>query len=235
MDAVGGELRSLQNRIGAQDQIKLEQYTEVIRDVERRIAKAEEQIDLDMPVIEQPQGVPPEYEDHWNLMFDLQLLAFQADLTRVISFMVGKEQSARTYPQIGVPEAHHPLSHHGNDPALIAQMSKINRYHVDLFSRYVEKLRTTPDVDGTLLDNTVLVYGGGLSNSTGHSPENIPVMLLGGGAGTLQGGRHIHYPDRPTNADLLVTLMDKFGLPVDHIGSSTHKLNIDAINTLSGI
>src|SRR5213592_2336857 len=232
LDSVAEKLASLKRELGAQDQVKVNEYTEAVRDVERRIQKAEEQYDVDVPNLEQPQGVPPTFEDHLALMLDLQLLAFQSDLTRVISFMVGKEQSARPYPQIGVPEAHHPLSHHNDIPELIAQMSKINRYHTELFSKYVAKLRATPDGDGTLLDHTTILYGSGISNSTRHSGENLPVLVMGGGAGRLKGGRHLVYPDKPTMANLLMTLMDKLDVPVERIGGSTGKLPID---TLSGI
>src|SRR4029453_13049077 len=143
----------LKRDLGPQDQVKVNEYSESIRDVERRIQKAEEQGEIDLPTLEQPQGVPAVFEDHLALMLDLQLLALQSDLTRVVSFMISKEQSARPYPQIGVPEAHHPLSHHDNQPELIARMSKINRYHAELFSRYLAKLRATPDGDGSLLDH----------------------------------------------------------------------------------
>ena len=172
------------------------------------------------------------FEDHLALMLDLQLLAFRSDLTRVATFMIGKEQSARPYPQIGVPEAHHPLSHHNDVPDLIAHMSKINRYHTQLFSQYLAKLRATPDGDGTLLDHTTVLYGSGISNSTRHSGDNLPLLVVGGGAGTLQGGRHLSYANKPTMANLLVTLMDKMGMPVDKIGGSTGKLPLD---TLSGL
>jgi len=172
------------------------------------------------------------FEDHLALMLDLQLLAFQSDLTRVISFMIGKEQSARPYPQIGVPEAHHPLSHHNEIPEIIAHMSKINRYHVELFSKYVERLRATPDGDGSLLDHTMILYGAGISNSQRHSGDNLPLMLVGGASGRLKGGRHLKYADKPMMANLLVTLMDKMDVPVDHVGGSTGKLPID---TLAGI
>ena len=162
----------------------------------------------------------------------LQLLAFRTDLTRVITFMMGKEQSARPYPQIGVPDAHHPLSHHNNQPELVEKMSRINRYHVELFSNYLEKLRATPDGDGNLLDHMTILYGGGISNSTRHSGVNLPVLVMGGGAGRLQGGQHLTYSDRPSMANLLVTLMDKFDVPVERIGGSTGALPID---TLAGL
>jgi hypothetical protein len=232
LDSVSEKLASLKRDLGPGDQAKVNEYTEAIRDVERRIERAEEQKDVQLPTIDQPQGAPAVFEDHLALMLDLQLLAFQSDLTRVISFMIGKEQSARPYPQIGVPEAHHPLSHHNEIPEIIAHMSKINRYHVQLFSKYVEKLRATPDGDGSLLDHTMILYGAGISNSQRHSGDNLPLMLVGGASGRLKGGRHIKYADKPMMANLLVTLMDKMDVPVDHVGGSTGKLPID---TLPGI
>ncbi|MGH9720884.1 MAG: DUF1552 domain-containing protein [Bryobacteraceae bacterium] len=232
LDSVTEKLADLKRTLGPQDQVKVDEYADTIRDVERRIQKAEEQRDVELPAMEQPQGAPPVFEDHLALMLDLQLLAFQSDLTRVISFMIGKEQSARPYPQIGVPEAHHPLSHHNNIPELIAQMSKINRYHVELFSKYLAKLRATPDGDGSLLDHVTILYGSGISNSTRHSGDNLPLLLVGGGAGRLKGGRHIKYSGAPTMANLLVTLMDKLDAPVERLGGSTGKL---ALDTLSGV
>jgi len=232
LDSVSDKLASLQRELGPGDRSKVDEYTDAVRDVERRIARAEEQSGLELPTIEQPQGAPPVFEDHLALMLDLQLLAFQSDLTRVISFMIGKEQSARPYPQIGVPEAHHPLSHHNDIPELIAQMSKINRYHTQLFSQYLAKLRATPDGDGSLLDHTTILYGAGISNSQRHSGDNLPLMLVGGGSGRIKGGRHLKYTDKPMMANLLVTLMDKMDVPVDHVGGSNGKL---AIDTLSGI
>ena len=232
LDSVAGKLASLKKDLGPQDQAKVDEYTEAVRDVERRIQRAEEQSDVELPTLEQPQGAPPVFEDHLALMLDLQVLAFQSDLTRVISFMIGKEQSARPYPQIGVPEAHHPLSHHSNVPELIARMSKINRYHAELFAKYVGRLRATQDGDGSLLDHMTILYGAGISNSNAHSGVNLPILLVGGGAGTLKGGQHLHYENKPLMANLLVTLMDKLDVPVDHLGGSTGRLEID---TLSGV
>jgi uncharacterized protein DUF1552 len=232
LDSVTGKLASLKKDLGSQDQTKVNEYSDAVRDVERRIQRAEEQHDVELPTIEQPQGAPPVFEDHLTLMLDLQLLAFQSDLTRVISFMIAKEQSARPYPQIGVPEAHHPLSHHDNNPELIAHMSRINRYHTQLFAQYLAKLRATPDGDGSLLDHITILYGSGISNSTRHSGENLPLLVMGGGAGTHRGGRHIKYADKPSMANLLVTLMDKMNVPVERIGGSTGKLPLE---TLSGV
>ena len=185
---------------------------------------------IELPSLDQPQGVPPVFEDHLALMLDLQLLALQSDLTRVISFMIGKEQSARPYPQIGVPEAHHPLSHHSNVPDLIAHMSKINRYHTELFSKYLAKLRATRDGDGSLLDHMTILYGAGISNSNAHSGDNLPILVVGGAAGKLKGGRHLQYTDKPPMANLLVTLMDKLDVPVERLGGSTGHLPIDTVS-----
>jgi hypothetical protein len=232
LDSVNEKLARLRKELGPGDQAKVNQYTESVRDVERRIQRAEEQAAVELPSLEQPQGVPPVFEDHLALMLDLQLLAMQSDLTRVASFMIGKEQSARPYPQIGVPEAHHPLSHHSNVPEIIAHLSKINRYHVELFSKHVAKLRATPDGDGTLLDHMTILYGAGISNSNAHSGDNLPLLIVGGGAGTLKGGRHLKFTDKPLMANLLVTLMDKLDVPVEKLGGSTGRLPID---TLSGV
>jgi len=232
LDKVSEKLGDLRRQIGSEDRRILEEYTEAVRDVERRIERAEEQIDMELPVLEQPQGAPPVFEDHLELMFDLQLLAFRTDLTRVVTFMMGKEQSARPYPQIGVPDAHHPLSHHNNQPELVEKMSRINRHHTGLFSNYLQKLRATPDGDGNLLDHMTILYGGGISNSTRHSGVNLPVLVMGGGAGRLRGGQHLTYSDRPSMANLLVTLMDKFDVPVEQIGGSTGALPIDALSGL---
>ncbi len=229
LDSVTDEVAALKRELGPQDNLKIDEYAEAVRDVERRIQMAEEQIDIELPFFEAPEGAPAVYEEHMELMFDLQFLAFQADLTRVSSFMLGKEQSARPYPQIGVPDAHHPLSHHNNVPELIERMSKINRYHVELVSRYLEKLRETPDGDGSLLDHMTILYGGGISNSTRHSPVDLPLMLLGGGAGRLNGGRHLNYSDSPVMANLHVTLLDKLDLPIDRVGGSTGRLEIDTL------
>jgi hypothetical protein len=232
LDSVNEKLAGLRKELGPGDQVKVEEYTESIRDVERRIHRAEEQRDIELPLLAQPQGAPPAFEDHLALMLDLQRLAFQSDLTRVVSFMIGKEQSARPYPQIGVPEAHHPLSHHNDQPELIEKMSRINRYHTQLFSQYLAKLKATPDGDGSLLDQVIILYGAGISNSNRHAGDNLPLLLVGGGAGRLKGGRHLAYSGRPPMSNLLVTIMDKMGVPVEKVGGSTGKLPLD---TLPGV
>ena len=227
LDSVWEELKSLNRDLGAQDKVKMEQYTEAIRDVERRIGLAEAQIDLELPVMDQPPGAPPDFDEHMELMQDLMVLALQTDLTRVITFMLGKEQSGRQYPQTGMSEAHHPLSHHNDAPEMIDRLSVINRYHLSLFGNYLQKLAATPDVDGSLLDNMSILYGAGISNSNAHAPDNLPVLLVGGGAGRLKGGRHLSYSDRPMLANLLVSIMDKFDVPVEHVGASTGELPLE--------
>jgi hypothetical protein len=232
MDSVTEALATLKREIGAQDQIKIEEYTTAIRDVERRIELAEAQIDVELPQMDAPPGVPDTFEDHLAIMLDLQMLALQGDLTRVVTFMVGKEQNARPYPQIGVPDAWHPLSHHGNDPERVAQLSKINIYHTTLFSKYLGKLRDTQDGDGSLLDHMTILYGAGMSNSSGHAGNNLPLLLIGGGNGRLRGGRHLKYEGKPTHANLLATIMDKFDMPMDKVGGSTGRLEIETLSDM---
>ena len=230
LDSVNEKISRLKRELGPGDQSRVNEYTEAIRDVELRIQRAEEQKDVELPAIDQPQGAPPVFEDHLNLMLDLQILAFRSDLTRVISFMISKEQSARAYPQIGVSEAHHPLSHHNNIPELVAKMSKINRYHTTLFSQYLKKLKETPDGDGSLLDHMMILYGAGISNSNAHAADNLPQLLVGGGSGELKGGRHLKFNEKPSNANLLVAIMDKMGVPVEKVGGSTGKLKLDPLS-----
>ncbi len=217
LDSVRAKLADLKQELGPTDEGRITEYTDAVRDVERRIQKAEEQQNVDPSFDEQPQGPPRVFEDHLSLMFDLQLLALQSDLTRVVTFMLGREQSTRSFPQIDVPDAHHPLSHHEDIPERIALMSKINSYHVKLVSEYLAKLQAISDGDGSLLDQITILYGAGLSNSTRHSGRNLPLLLLGGGAGRLLGGRHLRYSDDTTNANLLVTLMDTLGVPVERL------------------
>ncbi len=227
------KLAGLNRQLGPQDRVKVSEYAAAIRDVERRIEVAETQGDVEPELTwKEPRGVPTEFEDHLELMFDLQLLALRSDLTRVITFMLGREQSTRTYPQVGVPDSHHPLSHHQNDPDRIELMSKINTHHTTLTSEYLAKLDAADDGDGSLLDHMTIMYGCGISNSTRHSGDNIPILVVGGGAGRLKGGRHLKYPSGTSHAHLLVTLMDKLGVPVERIGASTEGLPID---TLSGV
>jgi hypothetical protein len=230
LDSVNEKLNGLKRDLGVDDQRKVDEYTESVRDVERRVQMAEGQRNVELPSFDQPLGAPPVFEDHLALMFDLQLLAFRADLTRVIAFMMSKEQSPRPYPQIGVPEAHHPLSHHNNIPELIEKMSHINRYHTELFAKQLAAAKATPDGDGNLLDHMTVLYGSGISNSNGHSGNDLPIVLLGGGAGAWKGGRHIKYADKPSMANLLMTIMDKFNMPVEKVGGSNGKLLLEPVS-----
>jgi len=224
LDSVTEEVARLRRTLGPGDGAKLSEYLEAIRDVERRIQMAEEQNGRELPLVDHPAGVPASYEDHVKLMFDLEVLAYQCDLTRVITMMLGREFSGVTYPQIGVPDAHHPISHHQNEAEKVARVAKINAYHVQLFSYLLEKLRTTPDGDGSLLDHMIVMYGAGMADSNAHSPYNIPIVLAGGGAGQLKGGRHLRFKDTPL-ANLHLTLLDRFDVRQERLGDSTGRLD----------
>ena len=224
LDSVTEKTAEFQRRLGASDRSKLTEYLEAVRDVERRIRRAEEQGARELPVVGQPVGVPPSYEDHARLMYDMQVLAFRSDLTRVITFMMGREISGRSYPEIGVSDAHHPISHHQNDPEKIAKLARINTFHMSLFAYFVGQLRATPDGDGALLDHVAILYGSGMSDSNAHSPANLPLLLLGG-AGGLKGGRHLKFSDGLPVANLHLALLDKLGVSgVEELGNSTGKL-----------
>jgi Protein of unknown function (DUF1552) len=221
LDSVTGRVKQLQQKLGAADTRKVDDYLASLRDVERQIQKAEEQSSKEMPDVVRPAGIPDSFEEHVRLLYDLQLLAYQSDLTRVITFMYGREQTGRSYPQIGVPEPHHPLTHHQGNPEKMAKCAIIQRYHLKLFAEFLEKLRKTPDGDGSLLDNVTLLFGGGISNSDRHTHGPLPTLLLGGGSGTIQGGRHIVYPEHTPLTNLQMTLLNKLGIPIEKLGDST--------------
>jgi len=225
LDSVTKEVATLQGALGPGDRLKLVEYLESIRDVERRIQLAEEQNDQNLPVVDHPEGIPATYDEHVKLMCDLQVLAYQCDMTRVITLMLGREFSGVTYPQAGVPDAHHPITHHAAEAEKIAKVEKINVYHVSKFAYLLDKMRSTPDGGGTLLDNTTLMYGAGIGECNAHDPRNIPLLLAGGGAGTLKGGRHIRYPKETPLANLHLTLLSNFGVRWDRIGDSTSPLD----------
>ena len=231
LDSVAEAVADLQHGLAAGDRHKVVEYLESVRDVERRIQRAEEQSDRELPLVSQPSGIPSSFKEHAKLMFDLQVLAYQCDLTRVITFMIGREFSGRSYPEIGIPDAHHPLSHHQNDPVKIQTVAKLNTYHVSLFAYYLDKLRSTADGDGSLLDHSLLLYGSGISDGNTHDHTNLPLMVLGGRS-LVKGGRHLKYEGEPS-ANLLLSIMDKMGLPIGEIGNSTGKL--DEMKTLSDI
>ena len=221
LDWVMEDTAKLQADLGPEDRARIERYLDSIREVERRIQKAEaETQEGALPDLDRPSGVPAAYADHAKLMFDLQVLAMQADITRVITFQLARETSTRTYPEAGVPEPHHPLTHHGNNSEKIAKVAKINAFHVSLFAGFLEKLQSTPDGDGSLLDNSVYLYGSGMGNPNVHDHTNLPIIVAGGAAGGLKGGRHIRYAEPTPLANLHLTLLDKVGIQMDRFGDS---------------
>lgn len=221
LDSVNDRVSQLQKKLGRSDNRKVDDYLTSLRDVERRIQKAEEQSSRELPEVAQPAGIPNAFEDHVGLLYDLQLLAYQSDLTRVITFMYGREQTGRPYPQIGVPEPHHPVTHHQNNPVKMEKCTRIQRYHLKLFADYLEKLRNTPDGDGSLLDHTALLFGAGICNSDRHTHGPLPTLLVGGGGMGFKGGRHVVYPEHTPLTNLQLTLLHKLGVPADKLGDST--------------
>ncbi len=225
LDSVREEIARMLGAVGPGDRGKLNEYLEGIRDVERRIQKAEESSSRELLVMERPAGIPATYDEHSNLMADLQVLAFQADLTRVTTFLMAREKSERAYREIGLEEGHHALSHHDGDAAMMAKVARINAYHTRMFAYFLEKLRTTPDGEGSLLDHSIIYYGSSMSNGSGHNPRNVPIALLGG-AGRIKGGRHLRYPGGPPVTNLFLTLLDAIGAPVEKFGDSTGELEL---------
>ncbi|MGB6945845.1 MAG: DUF1552 domain-containing protein [Bryobacteraceae bacterium] len=225
LDSVSDRVNQLQHELGAADNRKMTDYLASLRDVERRIQKAEEQSSKEVPDVARPSGIPDKFEDQVRLLYDLQLLAYQSDLTRVTTFMYGREQTARPYPQIGVPEPHHPLTHHQGNPEKMAKCAKIQRYHIGLFAEYLGKLKNTPDGDGSLLDHVILLFGSGISNSDRHTHGPLPTFLAGGGAGTLTGGRHLVFPEHTPLTNLQLTLLNKLGVPAEKLGDSNGEFN----------
>ena len=216
LDSVTRAVARLRRKVGTRDNSKITEYLDAVRDVERRIQMAEEQAASSRePVsMERPAGIPATFKEHIQLMFDLQILAYQTDMTRVVTFMMGREQTDRPYREIGVNDGHHPLSHHKNFPEMVAQVAKIDAHHSEMFAYFLEKMRSTPDGDGSLLDHAIIVYGSALSDGNAHLHNDIPVLLAGGGGSRIKGGRHIRYPGSPFS-NLHVTIMDMLGVHVD--------------------
>lgn len=237
LDSVSEAVARLRHSLGPRDRVKVGAYLDAVRDIERRIEHAEAQDDQDVPLMARPRGIPPRFAEHTELMYDLWHLAWQMDRTRVTTFMAGHELNGRTYPEIGVPDAHHPLSHHQGNAEALAKLTKINTHHMTVFASFLEKLRSTPDGDGSLLDHAMILYGAGMSDSNSHSPRDLPILLLGGGTGQLRGGRHVVYAEPTPLANLHVTLMDRLGLPVERMGDSTGKVPdvFGGVERLSGI
>jgi Protein of unknown function (DUF1552) len=226
LDAVTEEFTRLQNTLGPGDRNRVSQYLESVRDVERRIQRAEAATQ-ENPTrdIDRPLGVPAAYADHARLMFDLQLLALEADITRVVTFQLARETSNRTYPEIGVSDPHHPLTHHGNDPEKIAKVARINQFHVSLFAEFLQKLKATPEGSGSLLDHVLYLYGSGMGNPNVHDHVNLPIIVAGGAAGNMRGGRHVRYKEPTPLANLHLTLLDKVGVRLDSFADSDGKLD----------
>ncbi len=225
LDSVTDSVRRIERRVGAQDRATLDEYLSSIREIERRIQRTEEtNTTTPLPAVEQPSGVPDDYEEHVGLLQDMLVLAFQADVTRVSCMQMARETSVRTYPNIGVPEAHHTVSHHQQDPHNIAQYTKISQYQMTLFSELVEKMRNTPDGDGTLLDHSILLHGAGMGDGDHHTPYNLPITLMGGGCGRLAGNRHLVYEMHTPFMNLGLSLLEKVDVKVDRISDSTGPL-----------
>lgn len=226
LDFVRADTARLGNDLGAGDKRKLTQYLEAVREIERRIQKAEEQSASagPMPAMEAPAGIPPTFEEHIQLMFDLMTIAFQTDQTRVITMMIGREGGNRTYRSIGVPDAHHGLSHHFNDASKIERLQKIDKHHVDMFSQFLKRLKETPDGDGTLLDHSMIVYGSSISDGNRHDHLNLPAILAGGGNGRVRGGRHVRYKKGTPMTNLYLTMLDAAGVRPEKIGDSTGQI-----------
>jgi len=226
LDSIADNINSLKRSLGANDRARISDYLDSVREVERRIQTAEADTkDNPLPDLDRPMGVPAAYADHARLMFDLQLLAYQGDITRVSTFQIARETSNRSYPEIGISDPHHPLSHHGDDPEKIERMSKINTFHVSLFAEYLEKLKNTPEGNGSLLDNVLILYGSGIGNPNVHDHTNLPIIVAGGAAGGMQGNRHIRFKDVTPLANLHLSLLDKVGVNIESFADSTGKVD----------
>ena len=225
LDSFTKDIARLKQRVGNPDRERLDQYLDSVRQVEREIERAEKAVaDNKTPDLDRPVGVTAAFADHAKIMFDLQILAFQADITRVITFQLTREQSNRTYPEIGVADPHHPTSHHGNDPEKVAKIAKINTYHISLFSDFLQRMKATPDGDGSLLDHSVYLYGSGMGNPSLHDHENLPILVAGGAKTGLKGGRHIRYQKGTSLANVHLTLLERVGIHLDSFADSTGKV-----------
>jgi hypothetical protein len=224
LDAIVGQVGHLQKRLGPADTARVDEYLDSVREVERRVQKMEARVGQHIDLPSMPVGVPDLYDDHVKLMYDLLALAFQADVTRVSTFMLAREASTRTYNHIGVPDPHHAISHHGNAPDKIEKHAKINTYHVSLFGHFLDRLRSIPDGDGTLLDHSLIMYGGCISNGNLHTHGPLPTLLAGGACGQLAGGRHLRTAADTPMANMLVSILEKVGVEADRIGDSTGRV-----------
>jgi hypothetical protein len=223
LDVIGKEITGIQKTMGDADRSRMNDYLESVREIERRIEKLEQQQKAQITLPEVPVGIPDSFDEHLKLMFDLAALANQAKITRVFSMMMVREATSRTYGHIGVPEAFHPASHHQNNPKKMETVSKIQIYHSQIFARYLAKLQTIPDGDGTLFDHSILVYGSNMSNSNAHDHFPLPMVVAGGACGKIRGGQHLRYPDHTPVSNLLYTVLDRANVPLEKLGDSTAK------------
>jgi len=228
LDGVTASVKDLSRGMDSKDKARVNDYLENVREIERRIAKAEKQNSesTGYGAPEAPVGIPDSFADHATLLFDLWAIAFQGNITKVVSFMLARELSTRTYPQIGVPDGHHPVSHHQNDPLRMEMQAKINTYHMEMFVAFLNKLKATPDGDGNMLDNSMILYGSGMSNSNVHAHDQLPILIAGGAAGKLKGDRHIKVKNDTPLSNLLISMMDKAGVRTDHFGDSSGRIEI---------
>ena len=229
LDSVTDKVASFKTGLGARDKVKLAEYLDAVRDVERRVQKAEEQIGQELPLVERPRGIPSTFEEHVRLMFDLQCLAFQTDLTRVFSFLMVREASVRSYPELGVADSHHPPSHHQNNPEKLTKIAKLNTFQMKMLAEFVDKLAATPEGDGTLLDHTALLYGSGMSDANLHLPKNLPTTVVFGKGIDIKGNRHVKCPEGTPFTNLQLALLEKLGLHVEKFGDSNGKLDLVSV------
>lgn len=224
LDAVALQAKRLGTTLPSADRVTMTDYLDNIREIERRIQLAEKQSNAEVDIPAAPVGIPESFEEHIKLMFDLQAVAFQTDLTRVSTFMLARELSQRTYPQVNCNDPHHSISHHQNDPAKLAALTRLQTYHMRMFAYYLDKLRSTPDGDGNLLDHTIILYGSNMSNSNLHNHFPLPVLVVGGAGGHLAGNRHMKYADHTPMTNLLISMLGKLDIPMEHVGDSTGML-----------
>jgi len=228
LDAINQDVKRLRGKLGGPDRGKIDQYLDAVRDVERRIQLAESQgSDHDLPALTGPAGVPGVYSEYFKLMTDLMVLAWQTDMTRVLTFQMGHEMSGRAYPEIGFGDSHHSVTHHHGEAEKIAKTIQINTFHTKMLAYYLDKLRSTPDGDGSLLDHSMLLYGAALSDANLHLYTDLPLLMIAGGVNGIKGGRHLRYPQRTPMSNLLLTMLDKANVPhVDKLGDSTGRLDM---------
>lgn len=224
LDAITHQVKGLDARLGPRDRTRMSEYLDNVREIERRIQRASKQAGTSLAVPDAPVGVPDSWDEHAKLMFDLLALAYQADISRIFTFMLARELSQRTYPQVGVPDPHHATSHHQDNPEKLAKLVKIQNYHVSLLSYFLQKLRATPDGDGNLLDHSLILYGSSMSNSNIHNHSPLPILVAGGAVGRVKGDRHLKYPEATPMANLLVSVLNKAGIQQEKVGDSTQAL-----------